>query len=75
MTTEPRNGGITVLDPRAGALGANAEMAPRPGKVDVKPGKATIIYSIPTPDDSPMGGADTAEVALNGRVRSTVWWS
>ena len=41
-------------------------------KVDVKPGKATIIYSIPTPDDSPMGGADTAEVALNGRVMNSV---
>ncbi len=41
-------------------------------KIEVKPGKATIIYSIPTPDDSPMGGADTAEVALNGRVMNSV---
>ncbi len=38
----------------------------------VKPGKAAIVYSLPTPDDSPIGGADAAEVALNGRVRSTV---
>ena len=38
----------------------------------VKPGKAAIVYSLPTPNDSPMGGADAAEVALNGRVRSTV---
>ncbi len=37
-----------------------------------KPGKAAIVYSIPTPEDSPVGGADAAEVALNGRVRNTV---
>ena len=39
-------------------------------EVEVKPGKAAIVYSIPTPEDSPIGGADAAEVALNGRVRS-----
>ncbi len=36
------------------------------------PGKAAIVYSIPTPEDSPIGGADAAEIALNGRVRSSV---
>ena len=41
-------------------------------KIEVKPGKATIVYTIPTPEDSPMGGADTAEVALNGRVMNSV---
>ncbi len=41
-------------------------------EIQVKPGKAAIVYSIPTPEDSPIGGADAAEVALNGRVRSTV---
>ena len=41
-------------------------------EVEVKPGKAAIVYSIPTPEDSPIGGADAAEIALNGRVRSTV---
>ena len=41
-------------------------------EVEVKPGKAAIVYSIPTPDDSPMGGADTAEVAINGRVMNSV---
>ena len=41
-------------------------------EVEVKPGRAAIVYSIPTPEDSPIGGADAAEVALNGRVRSTV---
>ncbi len=41
-------------------------------EIDVKPGKAAIVYSIPTPEDSPIGGTDAAEVALNGRVRSTV---
>ena len=40
-------------------------------EIEVKPGKAAIVYSIPTPDDSPIGGADAAEVALTGRVRST----
>ena len=41
-------------------------------EVEVKPGKAAIVYSIPTPEDSPIGEADAAEVALNGRVRSSV---
>ena len=41
-------------------------------EIQVKPGKAAIVYSIPTPEDSPIGAADAAEVALNGRVRSTV---
>ena len=41
-------------------------------KIEIKPGKATIVYTIPTPDDSPMGGADTAEIALNGRVMNSV---
>ena len=38
----------------------------------VKPGRATIHYTIPTPPDSPIGGADAAEVALSARVMSTV---
>ena len=41
-------------------------------EVVVKPGRAAILYSIPTPDDSPMGGADAAEIALNGRVMNSV---
>ena len=41
-------------------------------EVEVKPGKAAIVYSIPTPEDSPVGGASAAEVALNGGVRSSV---
>ena len=41
-------------------------------EIEVKPGRAAIVYSIPTPENSPIGGADAAEVALNGRVRSTV---
>ena len=40
-------------------------------EVVVKPGRAAIVYSIPTPDDSPIGGADAAEVALNGRVMNS----
>ena len=41
-------------------------------EVVVKPGRAAIVYSIPTPDDSPMGGVDAAEIALNGRVMNSV---
>ena len=37
-------------------------------EVSVRPGKATILYCIPTPEDSPIGGGDTAEVILNGGV-------
>ena len=39
-------------------------------EVLVRPGGATIIYTVPTPEDSPIGGADAAEIALNGGVRS-----
>jgi len=41
-------------------------------EIAVRPGKATIHYTIPTQDDSPMRGADTAEVALGGPVMNTV---
>ena len=38
----------------------------------VRPGQATIHYTIPTPPDSPIGGGDAADVALSGQVMSTV---
>ena len=41
-------------------------------EIEVNPGRAAIVYSVPSPDDSPVVGADAAEVALNGRVRSSV---
>ena len=41
-------------------------------EVVVKPGRAAIVYSIPTAEDSPIGGADAAEIALNGEVRKSV---
>ena len=41
-------------------------------EIAVKPGTATIRYTIPTPPDSPIGGADVAEVALTNPVMSTV---
>ena len=41
-------------------------------EIEVRPGRAVIHYTIPTPEDSPIGGADATEVALNGGVRSTV---
>ena len=37
-------------------------------EIEVRPGKATINYSIPTPEDSPIEGGDAAEVVLNGGV-------
>ncbi len=39
-------------------------------EIEVRPGRATIHYTIPTPEDSPIGGGDAAEVALNGGVMS-----
>ena len=41
-------------------------------EIEIRPGRATIHYTIPTPEDSPVGGADAAEVALKGGVMSTV---
>ena len=41
------------------------ESRPFVKEVEVRPGRATTHYSIPTPEDSPIGGADAAEVALN----------
>ena len=40
-------------------------------EIQVKPGRAAIIYAIPMPEDSPMGGADSAEIALKGGVRKS----
>ena len=41
-------------------------------EIQIKPGRAAIVYSIPTPEDSPLGGANSAEIALNGGVRKSV---
>ena len=41
-------------------------------EIEVKPGRAAIVYTIPTPNDSPLRGAGAAEITLNRRVRSTV---
>ena len=42
-------------------------------EIVVKPGKATVFYTLPTPPDSPIGCGDAAEVALHGPVvRSSV---
>ena len=38
----------------------------------VKPGAATIRYTIPMPEDSPLRGGDAEEVALGSPVLSTV---
>ena len=39
-------------------------------EIEVRPGKATIHYSIPTPEDSPIEGGDAAELVLNDGVMS-----
>ena len=41
-------------------------------EVMVRPGRAATVYSIPTPDDSPIGGADAAKITLSGRVMNSV---
>ena len=40
-------------------------------QVLVGPGQAVIHYTLPTPEDSPIRGADAAEVALGGGVMRT----
>ena len=40
-------------------------------EIAIRPGTATIHYTIPTPDDSPLRGADAAEIALRSPVMST----
>ena len=41
-------------------------------EIEVRPGSASIVYSLPTPEDSPIGGASAAEIALNGGVMNSV---
>ncbi len=41
-------------------------------RITVRPGRAVIHYTIPMPEDSPIGAADSAEVGLDPGVMSTV---
>ena len=41
-------------------------------RITVRPGRAVIHYSIPMPEDSPIGPSDAAEIALDRGVMSTV---
>ena len=41
-------------------------------EIVVMPGDALLRYTIPMPDDSPIPGRNTEEMALNGSVLSTV---
>ena len=41
-------------------------------EIQVRPGKASIIYTIPMPEDSPIGASESAELALNERVMNTI---
>ena len=40
-------------------------------EIQIRPGKASIVYTIPMPEDSPIGEADNEELPLSGEVRST----
>ena len=46
------------------AYATKAFIRPFVKEIAVRPGSATIHYSIPTPEDNAIGGADFAEVAL-----------
>ena len=41
-------------------------------EIAVRPGAATVQYTIPTPEDSPIGRADIAEIAPSHRVMKSV---
>ncbi len=41
-------------------------------RIDVEPGRAVISYTIPMPEDSPIGRKEAAEVALAEGVRNSV---
>ena len=41
-------------------------------EIVVQPGGAVVRYTIPMPEDSPIGGKDSEEVALHSPVLSTV---
>ncbi|MCY4583223.1 MAG: hypothetical protein OXE50_10580, partial [Chloroflexi bacterium] len=41
-------------------------------EIVVRPGRATNHYAVPTPEDSPIGGADVAEVGLGRRFMKSV---
>ena len=41
-------------------------------EIQVSPGNASIIYTIPMPEDSPIGASDATELALNERVMNTI---
>ena len=41
-------------------------------RITVRSGRAVIRYTIPMPQDSPIGRSDAAEVTLNGGVMSSV---
>ena len=41
-------------------------------EIQIGPGKASIVYTIPMPEDSPISASDSSELALSGDVRSTI---
>ena len=41
-------------------------------EIQISPGNASIIYTIPMPEDSPIGASDATELALNERVMNTI---
>ena len=41
-------------------------------EIVVMPDNAVVRYTIPMPENSPIGGRDVGDMALNGSVQSTV---
>ena len=41
-------------------------------EIQIRPGNASIIYTIPMPEDSPIEASDATELALNERVMNTL---
>ena len=41
-------------------------------EIQISPGKAPIVYTIPMPEESPIGASDATKLALNERVMNTI---
>ena len=41
-------------------------------EIQIRPGNASIVYTIPMPEDSPIGASDSTELALSERVMNTI---
>ena len=41
-------------------------------EIQIRPGNASIVYTIPMPEDSPIGASDSTDLALSERVMNTI---